>query len=66
MDWTDRMEELIHDHIEYQKIVFNVCDVPNPKYTALILWYDAIAKHFYCHALEDIKTGKINIDSVVL
>ena len=68
MDWKERMEDLIRSHVVYTQDTFKVCGISPSSdiYTALTFWYKDIARHFFSHAIEDVKLGKINIHNVTL
>jgi hypothetical protein len=64
MDWKDRAEQLVSDHWDYHDKILPIF-MPSTLHEFFAIranwgiWYKEIGKHFYKHAIEDVKAGKI-------
>jgi len=63
MNWKDRVNELTVAHWDYHKALIP-CLAPfmtDEEICAFGEWYREIGKHFYNHALEDVREGRVEI-----
>ena len=68
IDWKDRAKQLVDQHWEYHDIILPIfTDTSSEKFWLAKKfwgeWYKQIGIHFYKHAIEDIKDGKIEIET---
>lgn len=70
MDWKERAEELVDQHWNYHDVIIPIFMEDNASryhknHQASQIWgnwYKEIGKHFYKHAIADLKAGIIEIE----
>ena len=67
MNWTERADSLLKEHLEYHDVLFELIDKQGnmlnlSNVEAFHKFYHAVGFHFYKHAINDIVNGAITVD----
>jgi len=63
MNWEERGKKLVENHWDYHEILLDVISPMRKDRENLKMLYLEIGKHFYKHAIEDVREGKIKIST---
>lgn len=63
--WKQRAQELVDQHWDYHEVLIPLFESNNEPETTREqwgAWYKEVGKHFYKHAIEDVKAGIVDLE----